>query len=422
MQQGIIQHIQTHSQSHYPNDNVLMMSVELGMANEYVRQLSENTARGLRQKARRGEFPSFAPIGYINNPSTKKIEVHKDAKVVKKLFELYATGKVNLKYLALFMEKSGLKSRKNNRCNQSRISAILTNPIYYGHFRHAGELYEGNHKPIITKALFDKANTILHSRNRRPDKEINSRPLCGLLHCGVCNMSITGEIRIKRQRNGNTHRYVYYHCSKKSKKLKCPEPCIREEELDRQLSVILGQYAMPKEWTTELFSRLEKEESKANVSATSEVNELRRDVEEFSNNLKRLTDVYVAQDIDREEYLERRRTLLSEKKTLEEQIIKIERTPSMWIEPVREWIKDAQTLDEIAKSADLPSKKLSLQKIFGSNLHLTGREASGNPLPHYAELRSARENFNEKCLTLIAEPPLGFEPRTFALQKRCSTN
>ena len=84
LQQGIIQHIQTHSQSHYPNDNVLMMSVELGMANEYVRQLSENTARGLRQKARNGDFPALLPIGYINNPSTKKIELHrKNAKIVK---------------------------------------------------------------------------------------------------------------------------------------------------------------------------------------------------------------------------------------------------------------------------------------------------------------------------------------------------
>jgi len=51
--------------------------------------------------------------------------------------------------------------------------------------------------------------------------------------------------------------------------------------------------------------------------------------------------------------------------------------------------------------ADLPSKKLSLQKIFGSNLLLTGRVASGNPFPHYAELRSARENFNKNDLTLI---------------------
>jgi len=84
LQKGIITHIQTHGQSHYPNDNVLMMSVELGMANEYVRQLSENTARGLRQKARRGEFPGFAPIGYINNPTIKKIELHKDAKILAK--------------------------------------------------------------------------------------------------------------------------------------------------------------------------------------------------------------------------------------------------------------------------------------------------------------------------------------------------
>jgi len=403
LQQGIIQHIQTHNQSHYPNDNVLMMSVELGMANEYVRQLSENTARGLRQKARRGEFPSFAPIGYINNPATKKIEVHKDAKVVKKLFELYATGKHNLKYLAEFMEKSGLKSRKNNRCNISRISSILTNPFYYGHFRHGGEMYEGNHKPIISKELFDKANAVLRGRSQRLDVATDPRPLCGLLKCASCGMSITGEIRIKRQKNGNTHRYVYYHCTKKSKTQKCPEPCIREEELNRQLSVILSSYTMPKEWATELFSVLEKEESKAGISASQAVESLRKEIEDVSSNLKRLTDVYVAQDIDREEYLERRRALLSEKKSVEEQIAKLLRNPSVWIEPTREWIKDASILDEIAKTADLPSKKLSLQKIFGSNLHLSGRLASGHPYEHYAELRSARENFGEKSLTLIAE-------------------
>jgi hypothetical protein len=166
---------------------------------------------------------------------------------------------------------------------------------------------------------------------------------------------------------------------------------------------MLGMYAMPKEWATELFGKLNIEENKANQSASVAVQELRREAEDISKNLGRLTDVYVAQDIERADYLDRRRSLLSEKKTLEEQIIKIERTPSMWIEPVREWIKDAQTLDEISKTADLPSKKLSLQKIFGSNLLLHGREASGNPFPHYAELRSARKIFPKKDLGLIAE-------------------
>jgi site-specific DNA recombinase len=77
LQQGVIRHIRTHDRSHFPTDNVLMMSVELGMANEYIRQLAVNTARGLRQKARQGIYPGLAPIGYINDPRTKKIRVHK---------------------------------------------------------------------------------------------------------------------------------------------------------------------------------------------------------------------------------------------------------------------------------------------------------------------------------------------------------
>ena len=423
LQKGIIQHIQTHSQSHYPNDNVLMMSVELGMANEYVRQLSENTARGLRQKARNGDFPSLAPFGYINNPTIKKIAIHhKNAKLVKKMFELYATGNVRLEELAKVLEKSDIKSKNNNRVHVSRISHIITNPIYYGHFRHAGEIYEGKHQPIITKALFDRANGVLRGRGRTPDKKTDPRPFCGLMACGNCGMGITGELKLKRQKNGTTHLYTYYHCSKKSKTQKCSEPCIRAEELDRQLSNIISEYILPKEWATKLFAMLDTEEQKTKHTALEAVQELRVEEKEISRNLARLTDVYVAQDIERSDYLERRRSLMSDKKSIEEKIAHFERTPSAWIEPTREWIKDASILDGIANGADLPSKKLSLQKIFGSNLLLHGREASGNPFLHYAELRSARKNFTKKSFSLIAEPMDRIELSTPALRKRCSTN
>ena len=405
LQQGTIQHIQTHSQSHYPNDNVLMMSVELGMANEYVRQLSENTARGLRQKARNGDFPSLAPFGYINNPAIKKIAVHKrNAKLVKKMFELYATGSVRLENLTVILEKSDILSKNHNRIHASRIAHILNNPIYYGHFRHAGEIYEGKHEPIISKALFDKANAVLRGRGRTPDKKTDPRPFCGLMTCGNCGMGITGENRVKLQKNGNKHFYTYYHCSKKSKTQKCYEPCIRTEELDRQLSGILSEYFMPKEWTTKLFAILDTEEQKNKHTASKAVLELQTEAEDLSRNLARLTDVYVAQDIERSDYLERRRSLMSDKKSIEEQIARFERTPSAWIEPTRNWIKDASILDEISKTADLPSKKLSLQKIFGSNLHLKSRQAFGNPFKHYASLREARENFGENDVTLIVVP------------------
>ncbi|KKR15270.1 MAG: Recombinase [Candidatus Falkowbacteria bacterium GW2011_GWA2_39_24] len=423
LQQGVIAHIQTHDKSHFPNDNVLMMSVELGMANEYIRQLSANTARGLRQKARQGDFPGRAPFGYLNNSNIKKIAVHhKNAKLVKKMFELYATGNVRLEDLAVILEKEGIQSKNKNRVHVSRISSILNNPIYYGHFRHAGEIYEGKHEPIITKGLFDRANAVLRGRGRTPDKKTDPRPFCGLLSCGVCGMGITGEIKIKRQKNGNTHRYVYYHCSKKSKTQKCSEPCIRAEELDRQLSALLTKYTMPKEWADKLSVMLDTEEQKTKHTASETVQGLRGEAEDMTRNLARLTDVYVAQDIERDDYLERRRSLMSEKKSVEEQIARLERTPSAWIEPTRDWIKDAIILDEVAKTDDLPSKKISLQKIFGSNLTLQTREASGIAQNQWLSLATAKEKISKNDLTLILEPKVRIELTTPALRKRCSTN
>ena len=420
LQQGIISHIQTHGQSHYPKDNVLMMSVELGMANEYVRQLSENTARGLRQKARNGDFPSLAPFGYINNPLIKKIAIHhKNAKLVKKIFELYATGNVRLEDLAKVLENGNVKSKNNNRVHISRISHIINNPIYYGHFRHAGEIYEGKHEPIISKELFDKANNVLRGRGRTPDKKTDPRPFCGLLSCGSCGMGITGENRIKTQKNGNKHFYTYYHCSKKSKIQKCSESCIRGEELERQLSAKLNEYIMPKELATKFFEMLDIEEEMNKHTANEIVLELKEEEQNISKNLARLTDVYVAQDIEREDYLKRRHIFMSDKKSVEEKIGRLLRKPSAWIEPTREWIKDALMLDEIAKTNDLPSKKISLQKIFGSNLTLQKQKAYGNPLNPWAELRSARQNFSQNDLGLLVEPSVRIGLTLSPLPREC---
>ena len=402
LQNGDIAHIQTHDRSYYPADNVLMMSVELGMATEYIRQLSANTSRGLRHKARMGIYPGLAPLGYINDPSTKTVVVHhKNAKLIKKIFELYATGKVILNDLAANLEKDGVLSRGNRSIHISRVSFILQNPFYYGHFRYCGEIHEGKHEPIITKDLWDKANAVLVERGRPPDIKNDPSPYCGLLRCGGCDMSITAETKEKHQKNGNIHFYTHYRCTRKSRTQKCVESPIRSEIMDQQLSALLGEYAMPKEWATKLLVMLDSEEKEATHSASEAVQELREQVQELSRNLSRLTDVYVAQDIERDDYLERRRALMSEKKSVEEQIARHLRTPSAWIEPTREWIKDASMLDEISKTDNAPSKKSSLQKIFGSNLTLHAREARGNAHSPYAALRAAKSSDGETDLSLI---------------------
>ena len=65
LQQGIIKHIKTFDRDYFPSDNVLMMSVEFGMANQFILDLSQNTKRGLRAKVEKGWLPGVSPPGYI---------------------------------------------------------------------------------------------------------------------------------------------------------------------------------------------------------------------------------------------------------------------------------------------------------------------------------------------------------------------
>src|ERR1035437_2265506 len=53
LQNGKIQCIKTFEKSYYPNDNVLLMSIEQAMANQYIRDLSTNVKRGNRSEERR---------------------------------------------------------------------------------------------------------------------------------------------------------------------------------------------------------------------------------------------------------------------------------------------------------------------------------------------------------------------------------
>ena len=70
-----------------------MLNMAFGQSKYYVDSLSENTKRGLRQKVRNGDYPTLAPVGYINDSRTKTVVVdRKKAKVIKQAFEFYVKG------------------------------------------------------------------------------------------------------------------------------------------------------------------------------------------------------------------------------------------------------------------------------------------------------------------------------------------
>jgi DNA invertase Pin-like site-specific DNA recombinase len=352
-----------------------MLNMAFGQSKYYTDSLSENTKRGLRQKVRRGEYPGLSPIGYINDSRTKTIIVdNKSAPVILKAFEMYAEGNQTLDSIGVFLAQNNLLTKHGKKIHRTRATFVLSNPFYYGHFRYSGEVYEGKHEPIVSKKLFDQVQEVL-KRKSRPTyrKKTGAQAYCGLLNCGTCGMMITGEYRIKKQVNGTQHFYTYYHCTKKRRDMKCPESCIRQESLDKQISALLKKVSMPLDWAEYLNGRLEKDKMESAQSVSAFVKENENRVKDIVVKLQRLLDGYLDQDVEKEVYREEKAKLLSEKKSLEEQIASAEQKQKYWLEPMKNWILEAQNMEKIALDCNFSAKKVAAKKVFGSNLLLQNK-------------------------------------------------
>jgi site-specific DNA recombinase len=367
-----------------------MLSIAFGQSKYYIDNLAENTKRGLRQKIRRGEFPGLAPIGYINDVRVHIIVVDKRrAPLVRQAFELYAQGDKRLVDIAEFLASKGIKTRGGLPLKKDRIKKMLTNPIYYGHFRYVGEVYEGKHTPIISKKLFDTVQATLERRGHKRKGVNEPQALCGLLACGGCGMAITAEKKVKHQKNGNMHEYVYYRCTRKHKTIICKEPTVTEPNLVGQLSGILESYALPKSWAVELETMLAKDEKKAEQSSAVFIADAQSKVQGLQVKLQRLLDSYLDQDIDQDTYRTKQAELMSEKKSLEEQIGKLTLAGAAWVEPMRQWLKQATDLSEIGKNAEPVAMKQAFLQMDGLNLSLENKKARLLPRP---KTLSSQEN------------------------------
>ncbi len=400
-----------------------MLNIAFGQSKYYVDSLAENTKRGLRQKVRRGEYPSLAPVGYINDSRTKTVIVDKKKSVIiRKAFELYVKNESRLEDISNFLAKHNLLTKSGKRFHRDRITFILSNPFYYGHFRYSGEVHEGRHQPVISKKLFDQAQEILKERSRPHYKVKNqAQAYCGLISCASCGMMITGEYKVKKQKNGNVHEYVYYHCTKKSKTIKCAEPSIRQEVLDEQLSSLIKSVSLKSAWAEQMRDLLAQDEKTSAQTDTAFIEEKQEKIKCIQVKLRRLLDSYLDQDIEREIYVSKKSELLSEKKSLEEQISSLLQKRTGWLEPMRNWIGEAENMDKIAESSSLFEKKTALREIFGSNLLLQNKTVRASA-PHFpnslansgqtawACLRHAHSLVSISDESQIVVPSAGIEP------------
>lgn len=127
--------------------------------------------------------------------------------ILKKIFSLYSTGNYSLESLSNKLEKLGLLYAESlSKFPKSVLHRILRNPMYFGAFRFRGDIFEGNHPPLITENRFKRVQQQFEL-NAHGKKILSRRRWLyrGLIRCGYCVCIFTAEM--------HKGKYIYYHCT-----------------------------------------------------------------------------------------------------------------------------------------------------------------------------------------------------------------
>lgn len=144
---------------------------------EYFRAMGKLSKRGMALKAKEGDFPGCAPVGYLNKSDGIKryIAIDDDkASLVQEAFRLALDPNTSIRSILKTVTEKGLTSRISKPLSVSSLWKVLTNLFYTGTIRFDGETFPGKHQPIITKEVFEKVQENLVLRSKR--KTSNSSP------------------------------------------------------------------------------------------------------------------------------------------------------------------------------------------------------------------------------------------------------
>ncbi len=313
LQERIIEKIVTSDRNYLPEDNALVSAVEMGMANQYIRDLSKNVKRGIKSKLEKGVWPNYAPIGYLNR--NKKIVVDKEkAKYIEKGFRLYSKGNISIEELTDLLFKEGFRSKAGNKYHKSKVDEILKKPFYYGVMLFNNEYYSGNHEPIISKELFDKVQVVLQGKNRSK-RQKHFFAFRGLLKCEKCGCSLTATTK---------KGYNYYYCTNGKGNCEEHKRYLREEEIEKILADCLDKLEFNSEFV-EIIYQSAKEKKDLDKTYTQDVlNTLKNRLNLVATKQERLLEGYCSKIISKDVYAQKIKDFQKEEADLKTQIKKIE--------------------------------------------------------------------------------------------------
>lgn len=191
LEKGVLTEVLTPTQSYGSVQSLLYMGFDFVFSSHYSRDLSHKVRDGNQSKLLKGEYPSYAPEGYVN--VVGGIVPSPISGWIPTAFRDYASGSWSVKTLAKRLAVAGHRTRTGKKISSSHLHRILTNPEYCGVIERKGKIYPGKHEPLIDKATFDTVQLIIQNRHRGRKQKYDFT-YRDYLTCGECGCKITAGV------------------------------------------------------------------------------------------------------------------------------------------------------------------------------------------------------------------------------------
>ena len=383
LDRGVDVHFAVESLDLHSRGGRLSADIQAVVATDFIRNLREETRKGFYGRLKQGLYPLAAPLGYVDQGGGKDKTIDPiSGPLVRRAFELYATGTFTLDTLIAELTRLGLRNRQRKQISLNGVSRLLNNPFYIGliRLRSTGEVFQGSHQHLVPKALFDRVQAQLKGKVRSQGR-INQFLFRRFLHCQACGRTLIGE----RQKG-----HVYYRCHTSP----CTTSTIREEALESEALRVLTPLKFSleqKAYFAHRIVRLRDDSHRDKVSATAAL-DFR--LGKIQDRLHRLPDAFLDGAVERTLFEDRKRALLLERISLDDARRAILENDSLTSDKVAEYLELAGTA-YLSYTVGLPEEKRALLEELTSNRSVLGKDVVVELREPYAEV--AKHLFSTEC-------------------------
>ena len=195
-------------------DSEIFLTIAAAVAEDDLVRYSDNVSWSIQDRFQRGECIIGPRLyGYEVAKATITTINPEEAKVVKEIFERYATGKSSSREIAAWLNERGIPAALGGKWADNQIRAMLRNEKYKGDMllqktflengmkktnRGEKDCYyvENSHEPIVDRELWEKVQTIMDARtNKKLQGQVTKLyPFTGMIICGECGHKYTHKV------------------------------------------------------------------------------------------------------------------------------------------------------------------------------------------------------------------------------------